>query len=99
MNNFIKCPICHHNANHTIYSSEWGREEEYIHCDMCNYDFEFAYGYYSERVGNKQFVWSYKTPFNKMYQNMKKILKAEFMARRNWNKHKKKTIGKKYVIL
>ena len=86
----IKCPICNKEINITYYSGPYGTEEEYINCDRCNYDYEFAYGHHKEMVHNKLFVWDYMdyclpewSAFNK------KINKAIFKAKRNWKKHRK----------
>lgn len=99
MNDYVKCPICHNKANRTFYSGERGVQEEYIHCNICNFDYEFAYGNYSETVGNKQFLWSYNIPVNKQHQQFKKISNAEFITRRNWKRFKKKTIRRKIICL
>lgn len=99
MNNTIKCPICHQKAKHIIYSGPFGLEEEYVSCGVCKYEFQFAYGNYSETVGNKEFIWSYRLSEDKRHQKMKKISKAQFMARKNWKKFKKTTNRIKRVAL
>ena len=85
-----KCPICNKKIDITSYSGPYGLEEEYVACDRCNYNYEFAYGKHQERVHNKLFVWDYTdyclpqwSAFNK------KINKAIFKAKKNWKKHKK----------
>lgn len=98
MKNKIMCPICHRQAEYEIYGCEWGIEEEYTHCPVCGFKEEFAYGYHNVVVGNKWFSWNYKLVGNGYTRLMKKISKAEFMARRNWKKFKKKTRVKKCYI-
>jgi hypothetical protein len=90
MDGTIQCPICNHKAEFTIYPCEYGNEEEYILCNNCGYSYEFAYGGYRIYVGRKCFIWNYTINPNKYKQLMKKISKAEFTAKRNWKKHKKK---------
>lgn len=91
MNSLIKCPICNHKAEYTIYSGPYGAEEEYILCNNCGYSYEFAYGAYRIYVGNECFIWNYTINSNKYNKLMRKISKTEFMAKRNWRKYKKKT--------
>lgn len=91
MDSTIKCPICNHKTKYTIYSGSYGAEEEYIICNNCGYSYEFAYGAYRIYVGRKRFIWNYTISSNKYNQLIKKISKAEFMAKRNWKKYKKKT--------
>lgn len=90
------CPICHHQANCQIYSTEWGVEEEYTNCPVCGFRQEFAYGGYFETVGNQWFIWNYTLSDNndKFIRLMKKISKAEFMGKRNWKKFRKRTVIK-----
>lgn len=87
------CPICKGKAEYTCYNGAWGTEEEYIECNSCNYYYEFAYGNYREIVHNKCFTWSYSDydRLCKFPAFVGKINRAEFMARRNWKKFKKKT--------
>ena len=93
MENKTMCPICHHQAKYASYSGPYGLEEEYTYCPTCGFREEFAYGGYFKEVGNKYFIWDYTfmSNHNKWLKLIKKISKAEFMARRNWKKFKKKT--------
>lgn len=91
MENKIMCPICHHQANHEIYSCEICLEEEYTNCPVCGFRQEFAYGGELVIVGNKWFSWNYTLNGAKLYRLLRKIRKAKFMARRNWKKFRKKT--------
>lgn len=81
------CPVCGKEAEHRVYNGPWGTEEEYINCS-CGYGYEFAYGDYTEVIGNKEFLWSYKlySDKNKRARHMKKTKKAIIIARRNWKK-------------
>ena len=90
MTDKIKCPICNKEINRTYYSCSYGLEEEYISCDRCHYDYEFAYGNHKEMVHNQLFVWDY-TDFQlpQWFTFKKKINKAIFKAKKNWKKHKK----------
>jgi len=99
MKDQIMCPICHHQANHEIYSCEWGIEEEYTDCYVCGFREEFAYGYHSVMVGNKWFAWNYTLVGNRYTNLMKKISRAEFMARRNWKKFRKRTCVKDCPVM
>ena len=91
MENKITCPICHHKANHKIYSSEICLEEEYTNCPTCGFRREFAYGGELIIVGNEWFSWNYTLNGDKLYRLLRKIRKAKFIARRNWKKFRKKT--------
>lgn len=86
---FTKCPICHNIAKWESYSSEWGTEEEYITCPVCNYRYQFAYGNYFEEIGNKWFVWDYTMNPETYPRLFKKMKQTIFMARRRWKKYKK----------
>ena len=99
MENKIMCPICHHQANHKIYTCEWGIEEEYTDCEVCGFRQEFAYGNELEVIGNKCFIWDYRLVGNERTRLMEKVLKAEFMARRNWKKFKKRTLYKGFPCM
>lgn len=94
MENKIMCPICHHQANHEIYSCEICLEEEYTNCPVCGFRQEFAYGNELVVVGDKWFSWNYTLVGNRYVNLMKKIARTEFMARRNWKKFKKRTCVK-----
>ena len=91
----IACPICHNQAEYRVYNEEFGTVEEYIICDVCGYQFDFAYGGYRELVGRKEFVWNYTLVGDEWKCLMKKISKAKFMARRNWKKFKKRKLRKR----
>lgn len=94
----INCPVCNRKAKWTIYSCEWGVEEEYVDCPVCGYRYGFAYGNYYEEVGNKWFVWDYR--MNPITHPMlfKKMNKAMFMARRRWKKYRKGCYAKDCVF-
>lgn len=98
MENKIMCPICHHQAKNITYNGPFGLEEEYTNCEICGFKQEFAYGNFLEVVGNKWFIWDYRLSGNKRTRLMKKVSKAEFMARRNWKKFRKRTYAKDYTI-
>ena len=98
MENKIMCPICHHQAKYESYLGPYGLEEEYTNCTICGFRKDFAYGGYFENVGNNYFIWNYTLVGNKWLKLMKKISRAEFMARRNWKKFRKKTNSKNCPI-
>lgn len=87
--NFVKCPVCDHQAEQEIWSSEWGIEEAYITCPVCGYRYQFAYGAHFEEIGNKWFIWGHNTNQNARLKLFKKMKKAMFMARRRWKKYQK----------
>lgn len=87
----MRCPICNSKVNHQEYFEGIGMVEEHITCPICGYRFEFVYGNYFEEVGNKWFTWSHSQNNSQFF---KKIVRARFMARRRWKKHKKGTYNK-----
>lgn len=91
------CPICNNKTEHEFYGEYTVIYEETIKCTHCNYYYEFAYGSYKERIGNKEFIWDYKIydNNNKLYKLNKKIKNAMFIARRNQKKYKKYLINRK----
>lgn len=91
----IKCPICGNIVEDKCYSGPWGTEEEYINCENCNYSYEFAYGNYKEIVSDICFLWSYHTKWDNPI--FKKRKRKTFMAKRNWNRYKKKMRGKTII--
>jgi predicted RNA-binding Zn-ribbon protein involved in translation (DUF1610 family) len=57
----INCPVCEQEIERTYYSGEHGTEEEFYHCDVCGYGYDFAYGNYMEYINGKEFPYSYLT--------------------------------------
>lgn len=88
MTTTTKCPICNNQAKWVYWTESFGIVEEHIDCPHCGYYYEFAYGYYMECVNSKEFIWSYMTRYtNPIFNRMKR---AEFMAKRNWKKFRKR---------
>ena len=92
MTSTTKCPICNNQAEHIDYYDGYYKVEEHIRCNHCGYFYDFAYGNYREHIGNKEFEWSHwlyndQCAFSRL---SKKMVRAEFMARRNWKKGIKK---------
>lgn len=72
-----KCPVCNNKLKCTdYYDSDFHiTVEEHERCYRCGYDYEFAYGAYKIMLNNKEFLWSYDTPYierNQMYRKIKK---------------------------
>ena len=83
-----KCPICRSEPICEHWGCEWGTEEEHIRCTNCGYYYEFLYGHSYAYIKGKEFTWSYHT--KRTDPVFKRMKRAQFMARRNWKKFKRK---------
>jgi hypothetical protein len=58
-----ECPVCSAQTREQIDTIDWGGPicEHYVTCPNKCYSYEFAYGYTTILVGDKQFGWTYST--------------------------------------
>ena len=55
MTNIIKCPVCNNPVKRIIDMMENTIMEEHIHCKVCGYIYDYAYGVAYEKIDNKEF--------------------------------------------
>lgn len=63
----MKCKVCGDKLDIQEYSDEKGLVECNHTCNRCGYTYEFSYGQYGMKIGNKEFNWGFKEMWDTDY--------------------------------